>query len=368
MRVLHIVESFAGGVFTSVTQLCNLQSKDGYEVYLAHSVRPGTPADYKCFLMPEITVIKLNLAREINPWRDLSGLFQIRRLINGISPDIIHLHSSKAGFLGRLAIFLGVGKGSKIFYSPRGFSFLQENYSEFKRLIYFFLEKLGASFGGTIVACSQGELLEAQKLKARNVVLLENAVDTDIVPVHSSENISQDTVTIGTLGRICPQKNPGLFKDLALAFACRKNLQFLWVGGGEGERELCKIPKLRVTGWLSRQDALERLQCLDIYVQTSLWEGMPISVIEAQVAGIPAVVTNVVGNRDIVIPGETGYIAENLSAMVYYIDLLSRERTLRVRMGECARRLSLERFSLERLQREVNQLYQKPLTSAGIRL
>ncbi len=368
MRVLHIVESFAGGVITSVTQLCNLQSKEGYEVYLAHSLRLGTPADYKRLLVPEINVVKLNLAREINAWRDLSGLFQIRRLIKKISPDIIHLHSSKAGFLGRLAVFLGVGTGSKIFYSPRGFSFLQENYSKFKRMVYFFLEKLGASLGGTIVACSQGELLEAQKLKARNVALLENAVDTDIIPVHSAESKSEDSVIIGTLGRICPQKNPGLFKDLASAFACRKNLQFFWVGGGEGERELCKSPNLCVTGWLSRQEALNRLQCLDIYVQTSLWEGMPISVIEAQVAGIPAVVTNVVGNRDIVIPGETGYIAENLSAMVYYIDLLSRERTLRVRMGERARQLSLERFSLGRLQREVNQLYQKPQTCAEIQL
>ena len=133
MRVLHIVESFAGGVITSVTQLCNLQSKDGYEVYLAHSIRLGTPADYRRFLMPDITVIKLNLSRQINPWRDLRGLFQIGRMIKEISPDIIHLHSSKAGFLGRLAVFLGAGKGSKIFYSPRGFSFLQENNSKLQR-------------------------------------------------------------------------------------------------------------------------------------------------------------------------------------------------------------------------------------------
>jgi len=104
-----------------------------------------------------------------------------------------------------------------------------------------------------------------------------------------------------------------------------------------------------VTGWQERDKALDRLADLDVYVQTSLWEGMPIAVIEAQVAGIPAVVTDVVGNRDVVEDGVTGFVVANPREMYERVAQLSKDPDLRYKMGAEARRRARIRFSLDRM-------------------
>jgi glycosyltransferase involved in cell wall biosynthesis len=96
---------------------------------------------------------------------------------------------------------------------------------------------------------------------------------------------------------------------------------------------------------------------LDVYVQTSRWEGMPLALIEAQVAGIPAVVTNVVGNRDIVIHCVTGFVASNDEELAKYLALLRDNPTLCQQMGTAARKHAMERFSMDVIFREWRLLY-----------
>jgi glycosyltransferase involved in cell wall biosynthesis len=356
MKVLHIVESFAGGVLTSVSQLCNLQVNDGKEVILAHSVRPETPANFQDGLDHRVEIRRINLGRQIAPFQDLLGLLEIRKIIKQTDPDIIHLHSSKAGFIGRLAVFLG-NKKPKVFYSPRGFAFLQINLSPLKRRLYFILERIGVAFDGTILACSASEAKEAARLKAKDVVVIENAVDTGIIPVKQIKPAKKALLKVGTLGRVCPQKNPGLFKTVAEQFLSQDDLQFVWIGGGQDDYKLSLVKNLKLTGWLPRKTALSLLAELDIYLQISLWEGMPLSVLEAMVSGIPAIVTDAVGNRDTVIHGETGFIAKTMNEVVYFIDLLARDTQFRLAIGHKARQVALQRFGLDRLKAEIDHLY-----------
>lgn len=356
MKILHVVESFSAGVLTSVCQLCNLQVQDGNEVYLAHSVRPQTPADFRNSLDHRIKIMRVNLVRQITPYKDLLGLLEIRRIIKQTEPDIVHLHSSKAGFIGRLTVFL-MKKKPKVFYSPRGFSFLQSNINPLKRCLYLALERVGALFGGTIIASSYSEAKEARKLKAANIVVIENAVETSIIPVKHIRSTKNAHLKIGTLGRVCPQKNPVLFRTVIEQFNHRDNLQFVWIGGGRDENLLSGLKNLKLTGWLPRNEALTQLAELDIYIQTSLWEGMPISVIEAMVSGIPVIVSDAVGNRDVVVDGQTGFIAHNPEEMTCLIDLLARDSELRLSMGQRARQVALHRFSLARLKAEMDRLY-----------
>lgn len=95
----------------------------------------------------------------------------------------------------------------------------------------------------------------------------------------------------------------------------------------------------------------------NICVQTSLWEGMPITVIEAMVAGIPVVVTDVVGNRDVVAPGESGFVAQDEDELAYYVEKLVKNPVLRQEMGRCAREIAIKRFSLDRLIKELVEIY-----------
>jgi glycosyltransferase involved in cell wall biosynthesis len=98
---------------------------------------------------------------------------------------------------------------------------------------------------------------------------------------------------------------------------------------------------------------------LDIYLHPSRWEGMPVALIEARVCGLPAVATDVVGNRDVVVHGETGFLCRSTDEMAEALARLVHEPALRRRLGANARERALPRFNLDRLVDELEALYQR---------
>lgn len=351
-RVFQVVESFGGGVFQSVRQICNNLPRELFDVYLVYSLRRETPSNWESLIKEDVKRIYLPMVREISPLKDLRSLFGLIKLLKDYDPHIIHLHSSKAGFLGRLSALL-LGK-KVVFYSPRGFSFLMKDASAWKRKLFFYLEKLASLFGGVILACSCGELLEAKKL-TRRVELLNNAVDLkeiDEVPAYSFD---EGRLRVAIVGRVTYARAPWLFKSIASKMAS-SSVEFLWIGGGELEGELKGSP-VRVLGWLNRREALSYLKGIDIYLQTSLWEGMPIAVLEAMACGKPVVATDVVGNRDVVLHGETGFIARDEDEMIFFLKRLLEDEELRVKMGRSGRRRVEKEFSVEVMMDRLVYLY-----------
>ena len=234
-------------------------------------------------------------------------------MIAGLAPDVVHLHSSKAGVLGRAAAFT-TGDAARVFYSPRGLPFLQEDYSPRARALFRRIEWACARLGGTVVACSASEeALVREHLRPRRVALVENAVDVEsVIPrVDRGDGLMR----IGIVGRITYARNPPLFAELARRHASG-NTRFVWVGGGEADdARLLQEAGVEVTGWKSRPEALAEMSRLDIYLHPSRWEGMPIALIEAQIAGLPAVATDVVGNRDVIREGETGFVRADAAGL-----------------------------------------------------
>jgi glycosyltransferase involved in cell wall biosynthesis len=108
---------------------------------------------------------------------------------------------------------------------------------------------------------------------------------------------------------------------------------------------------------MPRREALEAMRELDIYLHPSRWEGMPVALIEAQVCGLPAVATDVVGNRDVIVEGESGFLCSSPEEMLTSLERLVREPDLRLNMGARARALALPRFNLDRLVDELEALY-----------
>lgn len=96
-KILYIVEAMGGGVFTYIVDLAN-ELVDTYDMYIAYAVRKQTPSNYKEYFDKRIHLIKVkNFARAINATKDIAAFFEIRKIAKEIKPDIIHLHSSKAG-------------------------------------------------------------------------------------------------------------------------------------------------------------------------------------------------------------------------------------------------------------------------------
>jgi glycosyltransferase involved in cell wall biosynthesis len=210
--------------------------------------------------------------------------------------------------------------------------------------------------GGTIVACSTSELREIEtKVRPPDARMIENGVNVAEIPPRIEKTSGE--LVIGMSGRASYQKNHEAFVKLATDLHAPK-VKFLWIGGNVEELPGQSKSAVECSGWVTRERALELTSELDIYVQTSRWEGMPIALIEAQVAGIPAVVTDVVGNRDVVQHGVTGFVAKNDQEMEGYIARLRDDSALRARMGAEARASACKRFSMDAIFRQWLSMYE----------
>lgn len=305
-KILHIVEAFGGGIFTMLNDLSNSVCNE-YEVVIAYSVRKETPPNFEKLFDKKIKFIEVkNFTRNINFIKDIKTLKELKKIIKEEKPDIIHLHSSKAGVLGR---FIVSGKKYKMLYNPHGFSFLKQDDSKFKRICYRTIEKMMTIINPkcAIVGCSQGEYEEAKKL-SKNSICINNGINIKELEEKTKKLQKHETdfknLKICTIGRIGYQKNPKLFNEIAESLP---NNKFTWIGDGELKNELIS-PNIKITGWKDKEKVLEELNKNDIFILTSLWEGLPIALLEAGYMKKLCIVTNVIGNRDVIKNNENGYI------------------------------------------------------------
>jgi glycosyltransferase involved in cell wall biosynthesis len=307
MHILHVVEAFAAGTMGITCQMVNQQARDGHRVSLAYSLREETPQDWRSRLHHLVEPHHLPMTRALAPWTDLKSFLALRRLVTRLRPDVVHLHSSKAGALGRLAS-LTLPREMRWYFSPHGLSFLQSSEAGGVHRTYLAVERVLAKCPAQILACSPSEAgLVRQHLHA-TPLLVENGISIDAIRVRTVES-GPGPLKVGTAGRITAARNPEFFARVARRLAGR-DLRFVWLGGGDAASEdALRQAGVEVSGWLPHAELLERLAELDIYMQPSLWEGMPVAVLEAMATGLPVVASDIVGNRDVVRHGHTGALA-----------------------------------------------------------
>jgi len=312
-KILFVVEAMGGGVFTYIVDLAN-ELVNSYEMYIAYAVRKQTPSDYKEYFDKRVHLIEVkNFERSINPTKDIKALFEIKKIAKGVQPDVIHLHSSKAGALGRWAFN---GNKVSLFYTPHGYSFLMQNHSSTKRMIYKAVETISAKRNCMTISCSEGEYQESLKLTKR-ATYVNNGININELQrmIDSVEEIADHLFTVFTLGRVCYQKNPELFNKIALALP---DVRFVWIGDGELRDELT-APNIEITGWLERKTALQYSMSGNVFLLTSLWEGLPISLLEAMYMKKLCVVSDVIGNRDVIHNRVNGFVCHDVDEFVSVI-------------------------------------------------
>lgn len=353
-KVLHIVESFASGVFSFLVDLVNSTDCD-YEIVIAYGERKETQENFREYFNSNVKFIKVeNFARSINPIKDLKAFFEIKKIIKEENPDIIHLHSSKAGFIGR---FAASGRKKKMLYNPHGFSFLMQDSSKIKRLIYWIIERVAALRKCTIIGCSKGEYEEALKL-SKNSICINNGINLEKIKKDTEymleKKIDLSNLKVCTLGRIGPQKNPKLLNEIAKKFP---KLQFTWVGDGD-LKDLLTSENIHITGWQDRPEVLDILSKNDIFILTSLWEGLPISLLEAMYMKKFCIVNNCIGNRD-VINGENGIVCDNLEAFENTIKNIQNGKINVDKMRNQAHQDIINIYNTEIMTKEYIKIYEK---------
>ncbi|MBL7006348.1 MAG: glycosyltransferase [Spirochaetia bacterium] len=347
ISILYVVESFSTGVYAIIKDIaCNL-NPDQFQLHIIHSLRADSPSNYADELsLSHISLEFVPMGKWFN-W--LKAIRRIRSRIKNLSPHIIHLHSSIGGFIGSMA-----AKGHPgLYYSPHGFSFLRTDVGRVQRKFFFQLEKFIRAFaGGTIVAVSQGELKEAYAI-TKNGLLINNFINTAEVP----HRLPSEEPLILTTGRISYQKNPHFFNKIAEMFP---EISFIWVGDGP-LRTYLTAKNIHITGFLTRKETLTYLSKGWIYVQTSRWEGLPVSVLEAMAVGLPVIATNIIGNRDVIVNNITGYLIEegDLSGFSNAIGEIIQDPVRREFFGDYARSLVQNDYDIKHAVCQYEALYNK---------
>jgi len=360
MNIVHVVEPFAAGIATFVKSLTETLSKD-HHIVIHGERKPVMSAEdvKKSFPLNNVQFIRWNYAqREINPFKDvlavgeLYTIFRKLKKFNGV--DAVHLHSSKSGILGRAACRMaGI---TNIVYTPNGASFLSGK-NRMSNFLYQQMEKIANGFGGQVICCSESEYKEYKRIGI-NAYFVNNGV-TLTKPF--TGQIKKDTrFRIVTTGRIVDQKNPSLFNKIATCFEHQHNIEFTWVGDGEvSDKKQLLSKNIHITGWLPAEEVKKIVANADVYISTSLYEGLSFGVLEALELQKPVLLTNCIGNQDVISCGVNGdYFNNEAEAVTKILQYFNNRSMLKV-MGGFSRKLCSEQFDQKRNFTTYRKIYAK---------
>lgn len=294
MRILQIITlSELGGAQTVVINLANKLSEN-HEVIVAAGEGDGKMWQ---MLHPDVKQEHCrHLKRALSPVDDMLAIIDFRKLYGKYKPDIVHLHSSKAGMLGRIAF-----PAKKTIYTVHGFDSIRLAHRKFLPI-----ERLMQYSCKAIVGVSH---YDAKNLEVEKITHHIHCVYNGICPIETSKELTfqlpeKYTKTVLCIARLSPQKNSDLFMAVA---ALLPHYAFVWIGN---QMELDNHPD-NVYFLGNIPDAGRYNSIADLFILPSNYEGLPMVILEAMSAGRPVVASNVGGISEIVIDGENGYVVEN---------------------------------------------------------
>jgi glycosyltransferase involved in cell wall biosynthesis len=365
-KVLHATEHLAAGVLAFLVLATRELARAGVVQTLVYSRHRETPDDVRSLFDPQVRLLEIDSPDTRGHWAFLRALRQaLHTELNTQRYDAVHLHAAKAGLVGRLA--LGGTSVPPLYYSPHGLSSFNHQ-RPWAGAMAGLLERVAGLGTCCSVACGHGEAMELQRLTRREAAVLENPVDEAFFDVHRAPDARRPVVV--TVGRACEQKGPTRFAELAARFHyADEPARFVWVGAGDAHYEqVLRAAGVEVTGWVSQDEVRAQLARAHVYVQTSHWEGLPLSVLQAMAAGVPCVVTDVVGNRDAVMHGCTGLLARDVSSLAVYVKSLLDQPQRANHLGESAQREARQRFHPQRFRHSLLSLYRLGAERRGVAL
>ena len=319
------------------------------------------------------------LRRSINFKQDQAAYREICSIIREFKPDIVHTHASKAGAIGRWAAFNE--NVPVVVHTFHGHVF-EHYFGKAKTQFYKSVERRLAKKSSAIIAISpkqKEELCFKHKIASpRKTHIIPLGFDLQRFTSDKEEKrqsfraqfeLNDEQVAIGIIGRFAPIKNHRLFIE-AFSKIDAPNKVAVFIGDGE-ERANIEVwlreygvptEQVRLCSWITNIDWA--LAGLDVVALSSLNEGTPVSLIEAQAAGVPVVSTDVGGVRDVIDHQESGFIvSQEANDFAFALQELVTSPALRRKMGDHGTSLAFERFTKERLIADVKELYYSLLSS-----
>ena len=370
IKVLHVVTRMnTGGVAVLLDDLMSSFNPHLVEATLLTGSCDETEEDYLSIHKPNYQLIRVtHLQKKFSLKKDLQAFFEIRRSIKNLRVDVVHTHTSKAGLLGRLAASTVKPRPVRV-HTFHG-HLLTGYFSSWKTELVYSIEKFLERFTDSFVAMgSQVRMdLEAIGLGRRasfNVFFpgLPSRVFEMKAVVRKELALKENETYILFVGRMTAIKRPDRLIDSVGELVKRKvDIRVLAAGDGElldGLRDRANEKGLPITflGW--RSDIPKLIAASDIAVLTSDNEAVPLTLIEASMAGLPLVSTNVGSVSDVLVNEVNGYLVDSEpGALADALQKLAIDPVLREIMGKAGRERATRYFSLEKMCAEHTELYQ----------
>jgi len=383
MTALHLVTrlSLGGPSKNTIDSVVALDRAGWRTLLVAGSVGAEVPVVDEARARGCRTVLLPALTRAVSPARDLFALWRVFRLIRRERVVLVHTHTSKAGFVGRLAAWLA--RVPVIVHTPHGHIFYGY-YGPALTAVFVGLERLAARITDRIVVLTE---LGTEEHLARGIgrpkqfVVIPSGVDLEAIqrkapPYETARGrleVDAETRLIVGVGRLEPVKGfQVLVRALPSILGVMPSARLLLVGYGSlrsqleaDARALGVADRLEIAG--PQLDVAAYLAAADLVVVPSLNEGMGRVLVEAMALGRPVVATRVGGIPTVVADGETGSLVppDDPPALARAVSELLKDPGLRQRMGEAGRRRA-EQFSLALMESRLLDLYRGLCAEKGV--
>jgi hypothetical protein len=279
MKILHVTDCFNGGVQEVIQEI--MVTAIDCEHFLLFDVHDNDPHDYSAVLRNMNNHASI---WERGAWRRIKHL---RCVVNDNSIDLVHLHSSRAGFYGRVSL-----PRKLIVYSSHGFGFERRDISLFFRILIFVVEFLLTCKTNIYLANWPNEYKIAKRMHRRDRVKYAPIIISKFMSKPKlKRKYDHKSFQIATIGRITNAKDPIFFQKVSEKIKSNQTIEWLWLGDGSSAfRNDLEAAGIEISGWLPEIELSERLQKIRIILITSLWDAGPITLYLAVSQGIPVMV------------------------------------------------------------------------------
>ena len=347
MKILHVItRSDLGGAQAVVINLANSMCEE-------HEIAVAAGEDGPMWDALDVKIRKIKIketVRPLSPLNDFKALLKLKKLYKSIKPDVIHLHSSKIGVLGRLAF-----PKSRIVYSFHGFDSIRIAYRK-----YLPLEKILKNRCKAIVLASdydkQNMINEGIKDNLHIVYNGKHAPQPETGLF--IEGIEKYGKVVMCIARISPQKRFESYIEIAKLLP---KYAFVWIGV---DKEYVDLPE-NVFCLKGFPNAQKYIQLADVFVLPTNYEGVPVVIIDALSYGKPVVSSNVGGISEIVLNDQNGYVIENNDKLfAEKISYILENKDVYQQFSKKSIEIFNECLTLEKMVNEYSQLYQKIIQQA----
>ncbi len=312
------------------------------------------------------------LERPVNPFKDALALIELYRFIRKYNFEIVHTHSSKAGLLGRLAAKLARVK--IIIHTVHGWPF-HRCQPFFLRWLYIRLERLAANWSSKLIVVSRHDretglclgVGREEKYQLINYGINYQDFSRPFPRLRQELGLGARDLLVGNISCFKPQKAiPDFLETASLVREILPEVKFLLVGDGALRGKIARLIKKRglqnnviLSGW--RRDIPDILSGIDALLLTSLWEGMPIAVLEAMAAARPVVATDTGGAAEVIADGKNSFLAPpgDCRQLSEKLIALLQDASLRGQIGRRAKESLGDNFTLERMISSTCGLYDR---------